>query len=288
MLVSWCHCTPPCLHFMIAWIILYLIGCAICTIGSSSFQVSSSNREVDISPNLQILPYLNVGRFGNFSRIDVSKHSRPNWVLIPTDHMRKLKMSIWRRWKMFFHRYKPSVQHIHDRIYSVLKGLSFNTRWHPITRQRAVLFSSGGNRKRGFPSWYAVTQMAVSDLHWFSSDLHPIPVVSTIKSCAEHVAYYRNKKQHFLHLTCLSDLSSLKHSLANLLNGIFFFLLDNFSAHGTEETLPYFTTAFYNLEIRFLPPNTTSKLQPLGAYIIASINLWFKRYYMEHADIMAQ
>lgn len=48
-------------------------------------------------------------------------------------------------------------------------------------------------------------------------------------------------------------------------------LIDNCSAHGKKEDLPF----LQNVRVEFLPPNTTSKVQPLDAGIIA----WVKRRY---------
>ena len=56
-------------------------------------------------------------------------------------------------------------------------------------------------------------------------------------------------------------------------------LIDNCSAHGTLENLP----SLSNVEVIFLPPNTTSKLQPLDAGIIASLKLRYRKKQMEHA-----
>ena len=46
-----------------------------------------------------------------------------------------------------------------------------------------------------------------------------------------------------------------------------FLLLDNFSGHGTKDNLP----ALASVRVEFLPPNTTSKLQPLDAKIMCSL-----------------
>lgn len=48
-------------------------------------------------------------------------------------------------------------------------------------------------------------------------------------------------------------------------------LIDNCSAHGKQETLP----VLQNVRVEYLPPNTTSKVQPLDAGVIA----WVKRKY---------
>ena len=50
-------------------------------------------------------------------------------------------------------------------------------------------------------------------------------------------------------------------------------LLDNASCHGTIATLPFLR----NVEVIFLPANTTSRLQPMDAGIIASIKQRYKR-----------
>lgn len=56
-------------------------------------------------------------------------------------------------------------------------------------------------------------------------------------------------------------------------------LIDNCSAHGSEESLP----PLDNVEVRFLPPNTTSRLQPLDAGIIASVKPRYRKYLYEKA-----
>eukprot|EP00171_Calliarthron_tuberculosum_P004123 IDg4123t1 len=50
-------------------------------------------------------------------------------------------------------------------------------------------------------------------------------------------------------------------------------MIDNCSAHGKRETLP----PLRNVRVDFLPPNTTSKVQPLDAGIIAWIKAKYKR-----------
>lgn len=56
-------------------------------------------------------------------------------------------------------------------------------------------------------------------------------------------------------------------------------LLDNCSAHGTDDTI----LATTNVEVIFLPPNTTSKLQPMDAGIIAAMKLRYRKLQMERA-----
>lgn len=56
-------------------------------------------------------------------------------------------------------------------------------------------------------------------------------------------------------------------------------LIDNCSAHGTVESLP----SLSNVRVVFLPPNCTSKIQPMDAGIIAALKLRYKRMHMERA-----
>ena len=55
--------------------------------------------------------------------------------------------------------------------------------------------------------------------------------------------------------------------------------IDNCSAHGSIQNLP----ALSNVDVILLPPNTTSKLQPLDAGIIAAFNWRYRRFEMERA-----
>lgn len=56
-------------------------------------------------------------------------------------------------------------------------------------------------------------------------------------------------------------------------------LIENCSAHGYCATLP----ELCNVGTEFLPRNTTYKLQPLDAGIIASLKLRYRRLQMETA-----
>ena len=56
-------------------------------------------------------------------------------------------------------------------------------------------------------------------------------------------------------------------------------LLDNCSSHGSAESLPYLS----NVDYQFLPPNTTSKLQPLDAGIIAALKSGYRERKYDHA-----
>eukprot|EP00171_Calliarthron_tuberculosum_P021816 IDg21816t1 len=55
-------------------------------------------------------------------------------------------------------------------------------------------------------------------------------------------------------------------------------------AHGNATTLP----SLSNVELVFLPPNTTSKLQPWDAGIIASMKVHYRRFQMERALDLAE
>lgn len=56
-------------------------------------------------------------------------------------------------------------------------------------------------------------------------------------------------------------------------------LLDNCSAHGNLQSLP----ALCNVVVTFLPPNTTSKIQPMDAGIIAAVKVRYRKMHMERA-----
>lgn len=54
-------------------------------------------------------------------------------------------------------------------------------------------------------------------------------------------------------------------------------LIDNCSAHGTNATVP----ELRYVQVKFLPPNTTSKIQPCDAGIIASLKSGFRHRQMK-------
>lgn len=56
-------------------------------------------------------------------------------------------------------------------------------------------------------------------------------------------------------------------------------VMDNCSAHGTNETLPILS----NVEVLFCPPNTTSGLQSLDAGIIEKMKVKYRKRQTEHA-----
>ena len=60
-------------------------------------------------------------------------------------------------------------------------------------------------------------------------------------------------------------------------------LLYNCSAHGTVANLP----SFSNVQIIFSPPNTTSKIQPMDASIIAAMKKWYRQKQIERAIDLA-
>ena len=56
-------------------------------------------------------------------------------------------------------------------------------------------------------------------------------------------------------------------------------LVDNCSAHGNIATLPDLS----HVEVHFLPPNITSRFQPLDAGIIAAVKMGYKKRHLERA-----
>lgn len=55
--------------------------------------------------------------------------------------------------------------------------------------------------------------------------------------------------------------------------------IDNCNAHGWEENIPKLPKE----RIAFLPPNCTSKIQPLDAGIIAALKISYRKFHMERA-----
>lgn len=60
-------------------------------------------------------------------------------------------------------------------------------------------------------------------------------------------------------------------------------LMDNCSAHGSIHSLPTLS----HVEFYFLPPNTTAKLQPLDAGIIASVKMRYRQRHLDRAVDLA-
>lgn len=61
-------------------------------------------------------------------------------------------------------------------------------------------------------------------------------------------------------------------------------LIDNFPAHGTCYTLP----PLLHTRVNFLPPNTTSKLQPCDEVIIAPMKVKYITFQMELSLALAE
>lgn len=83
--------------------------------------------------------------------------------------------------------------------------------------------------------------------------------------------YHANKKAWMTKELFFAWLNRLDQYVARTPGRKILLLLDNCSAHGTEDDLP----PLQNVRVIFLPPNTTSRIQPLDAGIIA----WVKRRY---------
>lgn len=56
-------------------------------------------------------------------------------------------------------------------------------------------------------------------------------------------------------------------------------MIDNCSVHGDMETIP----ELYHIEVAFLPPKKSSKLQPLDEVIMAAMNVRYLGRKNEHA-----
>lgn len=92
--------------------------------------------------------------------------------------------------------------------------------------------------------------------------------------------YYRNNKKAWMNSSlCFEWLKYIDNEIGKQPDRKILLLMDNCSAHGSKETLP----SLQHVEVEFLPPNTTSKLQPLDAGIIAAMKVRYRRRQMEHA-----
>ena len=91
-------------------------------------------------------------------------------------------------------------------------------------------------------------------------------------SIENHVDYYWNKTawmQQSIWLDYLKNLNSLMRAKGKKI----LLLVDNAPTHGKEEEIP----SFSNIELFYLPPNTTSHLQPLDAGIINSFKAKYRK-----------
>lgn len=92
--------------------------------------------------------------------------------------------------------------------------------------------------------------------------------------------YYRNNKKAWMNGGLFSEwLHSVDRVIGKTPGRNILLLMDNCSAHGSEHTLP----ALQNVKVSFLPPNTTSRLQPLDAGIIAALKMRYRKKQMEYA-----
>ena len=94
------------------------------------------------------------------------------------------------------------------------------------------------------------------------------------------IQYYNNKTAWMTSTIFTSWLTSLDYIIGKTPGRHILLLLDNFSGHGTAENP---LTNLQNISIHFLPPNSTSKIQPLDAGIIAA----FKKQYRARQYQMA-
>ena len=85
--------------------------------------------------------------------------------------------------------------------------------------------------------------------------------------------YYCNSKSWTNSGIFLEWLKEFDSYIGNTRNRKALLIIDNASCHGTKENLPDFS----NIEIIFLPPKTTLKLQPLDCGTIAAVKSHYRR-----------
>lgn len=87
------------------------------------------------------------------------------------------------------------------------------------------------------------------------------------KNVKELVLEYANNKKAGKNSSLFGGcLRSFKQKMISKCNNTVVLLMDKCIAHHSYDILPTFS----NVELVYLPPNTTSKLQPLGAGITAT------------------
>lgn len=90
--------------------------------------------------------------------------------------------------------------------------------------------------------------------------------------------YHANKKAWFRNALFFSWLARLNRYVQRTKARKIHFLVDNCSAHGMKEELHALT----NVCVEYLPPNTTSKVKPLGAGIITWVKTQYKCLMLFH------
>lgn len=99
------------------------------------------------------------------------------------------------------------------------------------------------------------------------------------KSGKEHGLDYHSNKKAWMTGALFSDWLVRFNASFSRQGRKVLLLIDNCSAHGKPETLP----CLNNVEVLFLPPNTTAHIQPCDAGIIASMKVRYRMFQMERA-----
>ena len=94
--------------------------------------------------------------------------------------------------------------------------------------------------------------------------------------------YQFNKKAWMTKYFFFFWLSSFDNKIGRTPGRTVLLLLDNFSRHGKTRYLP----ALKSTTVHFLPPNCTSKLQPMDAGIIASFKTRYRKQQLRRAVIL--
>ena len=84
--------------------------------------------------------------------------------------------------------------------------------------------------------------------------------------------YYANKKAWMTRTLLFAWLQRFDRYISRTPGRKVILFVDNCSAHGSEEVLP----ELQHVDVRFLPPNTTSRLQPLDSGVIATFKAKFR------------
>ena len=93
------------------------------------------------------------------------------------------------------------------------------------------------------------------------------------------LVHYFNNKKAWMTVDIFSKWIEQFDNNFRIQNRKVLLIVDNAAGHGTSDEL---NSKLTNIKIQFLPPNTTSHLQPLDAGIIKNLKVFYKKALISH------